>query len=107
MKFHREEYLEIMTFGQFERQMFVELFGPLIGLEQEWRSQGASENELDMTAFDWDYVPVVDCGGNTGLFGGQEKRIIEETDEHIIQLDELGRKIKLCKGYATLPIPMD
>jgi hypothetical protein len=39
--------------------MFSELFGPLVGLSQEWTAQGASREELDLTAFDWDYVPYV------------------------------------------------
>lgn len=31
MKWNREEYIELMTFGAADRQMFCELFGPLIG----------------------------------------------------------------------------
>ncbi|MBN2092202.1 hypothetical protein JW964_21460 [candidate division KSB1 bacterium] len=108
MKFHREEYLDLMTFHSTPpRQMFVELFGPLIGLEAEWRSQGATPEELDLVAFDWDYVSVIDCGGKTGLFGGYPKRIIEETSEYLIEKDELGRTIKLCKGMATIALPLD
>lgn len=49
--------------------MFVELFGPLIGLEDEWRAQGASEDEINLTAFDFDYVDIAQCGGNTGILG--------------------------------------
>ena len=66
MQFTRERYLELMTFGQFERQMFVELFGPLIGLDEEWRGQGASADELSLVAFDWDRVATTGCGGHTG-----------------------------------------
>jgi uroporphyrinogen-III decarboxylase len=107
MKFSREQYLEIMTFGHFERPMFVELFGPLIGLDKEWRAQGASEDEINMTAFDWDYTPVVQCGGHTGFYGCPAERIIEENDSYLIKMDGLGRKTKLPKGYATLPLPLD
>lgn len=107
MKWNREEYVELMTFGKVERQMFVELFGPLIGLETEWREQGAGNEEIEMYGFDWDYVPFVGCGGNTGLMGGYISRIIEDTSEYIIKTDELGRKVKLCKGFATIPLPMD
>jgi uroporphyrinogen-III decarboxylase len=107
MKFRREEYLDLMTFGSFERPMFSELFGPLIGLDKEWREQGASEEEINMTAFDWDYVPVVQCGGQTGVFGGPAEQILEENDQHIIKLDDLGRRTKLLKGYSTIPLPMD
>jgi uroporphyrinogen-III decarboxylase len=107
MKYRREEYLELMTFGRFEKQMFSELFGPLIGLPDEWRAQGATEEEIGMTAFDWDFVPVVQCGGQTGIFGGLAERILEDTDEYIIKSDDLGRTMKLRKGYSTLPLPLD
>ncbi|MBA7579105.1 hypothetical protein ES708_20972 [subsurface metagenome] len=65
MNWNREEYIELMTFGKVERQMFVELFGPLVGLDREWLAQGASQEEVEMVAFDWDYVPLVACGENT------------------------------------------
>ncbi len=107
MKWHREEYIELMTFGKVERQMFVELFGPLIGLEQEWDSQGASKEELTLEAFGFDYVPVVRCGGNTSLRGGVAPKVIEDTREYTIKIDRYGRKVKLCKGRATIPLPMD
>ncbi|HEY9075102.1 MAG TPA: uroporphyrinogen decarboxylase family protein [Anaerolineaceae bacterium] len=107
MRFHREEYLEIMTFGSPIRQMFVELFGPLAGLEDEWRAQGATEDEINLTAFDWDYVPVVRCGGNTGMMSGFEKVVLEETPEYLVERDELGRTMKLPKGFATIALPLD
>lgn len=107
MQFNREEYLELMTFGRVERQMFVELFGPLIGLEEEWRAQGATEDELNMTAFDWDYVPVMDCGGHTGFLGGQEPIVLEETSEYIISRDEMGRTTKMYKQASTIAHPLD
>ena len=107
MKWTREEYIELLTFGKVEKQMFVELFGPLVGLDAEWRKQGALEEELNMTAFDWDYVPVVNCGGRTGIRGGFEKKIIEDTSEYTISRDELGRTMKLTKGFASIPLPLD
>lgn len=107
MKFAREEYIELMTFGHIERQMFVELFGPLIGLEKEWREQGATEDEINMIAFDWDYVPIIRCGGSTGAFGGQKTVTLEENDEYIIQKDYLGRTVKLIKSVASIGLPLD
>ena len=107
MRWSREEYIEHMTFGDSDKAMFVELFGPLIGLENEWRAQGASEDEIAMTAFDFDYVPLVSCGCNTGVFGGMKPRIIEDTPLHTISTDHLGRTVKLCKGKATIPLPLD
>ena len=63
MQWTREQYIELMTFGRAERPMFSELFGPLVGLAQEWRAQGAFDDEIDMVGFELDDVPYVDCGG--------------------------------------------
>ena len=32
----REEYLDYMTFQSNERPLFTEIFGPMIGLKEEW-----------------------------------------------------------------------
>ncbi len=107
MKWTREQYLDLMTFGDAERPMFSELFGPLIGLEEEWLAQGAGPDEINMIGFDWDYVPYVDCGGAAGAFGAPPAQLIEETHEYRIERDYLGRTVKLCKGIATIPLPLD
>lgn len=106
MRWRREEYMDLMTFAKGARPMLVELFGPLVGLEAEWLSQGATTDELDLTAFGFDYVPVISCGGNTGLMGGIQPHLVEETAEYVIAVDELGRKTKLCKGRATIALPL-
>ena len=107
MKFTRQQYLDILTFGECERPMFVELFGPLIGLEDEWRAQGAGDEEIDLVAFDWDWVPRVGCGGATGAIGLPEAVTLEETDAYLIQRDGLGRTKKLIKSTATIALPLD
>jgi hypothetical protein len=107
MRFRREEYINIMTFGPPGRPMFVELMGPLQGLEAEWAAQGASPAEIALVAFDWDYVPVVRCGGHTGLRGGLEPVLLEDTPDQSVWRDELGRTMKLIKQSATLPLPLD
>ncbi len=107
MKWDRQEYIDLLTFNKSDRQMFVELFGPLIGLEDEWKAQGATIDELNLTAFDFDFVPVINCGGHTGVRGGYEPKIIEDNAEYTISKDKLGRTMKLPKNYATLPLPLD
>lgn len=107
MQFTREAYLELMTFGNAPRPMFSELFGPLVGLPEEWAAQGATPAEIDLTAFDWDYVPYIDCGGVTGAFGTAPNETLAETVEYVIQRDYLGRTTKLFKTAATLPLPLD
>ncbi|MCE0497835.1 MAG: hypothetical protein LV481_07820 [Methylacidiphilales bacterium] len=107
MQYRREEYLELMTFVRLGRPMFVELFGPLVGLDKEWRAQGASEEEIGMAAFDWDYVPVKDVPGCTARPRGPSPVIIEDNSEYRIERDFLGRTLKLCKATATIALPMD
>jgi hypothetical protein len=34
----REEYLEHMTFRRNERPLFTEIFGPILGLKEEWEA---------------------------------------------------------------------
>ncbi len=107
MRLTREHYVELMTFAGTGRPMFCELFGPLVGLADEWRAQGASDAELDLTAFDWDYVPVVGCGAGTGAFGAPPARVLQENDEFVVRLDGLGRRTKLFKRSASIALPLD
>lgn len=107
MRWTREQYLELMSFGAFERPMFVELFGPLIGLPEQWRTQGASAEELDLTAFDWDYVERTGGLANTGAIDTRPSEVIEETETHRIERDFLGRTLQLDKRTATIALPVD
>ena len=104
MKWSREQYLTLMSDKPVQRQMFCELFGLLVGLDDEWKAQGASEDELDLSAFCFDWVPVATTGASTGLFGDIETNILEENDKYVITRDTLGRVKKLIKKSATMPL---
>ncbi len=107
MIWDRERYIAHSLFEDTGREMFCELFGPLGMLEPEWRLQGASEREIAMTAFDWDYVPIVRLAGSVGARTGISPRIIEDTPEYTLKTDNMGRLTKLIKKSATLPLPLD
>ena len=103
----RQEYLDYMTFQRNERPLFTEIFGPIIGLKEEWLEQGATPEELNFSAFRYrcearGHVPVI-----TGRMGGYEPEVLEETEDFAISRDGLGRRMKLYKGKATLPLPLD
>jgi len=103
----REEYLAYMTFQANERPLLTEIFGPMVGLKEEWEEQGASPAELDFSAFRYrapliNVVPV-----KCGWIGGRETELIEDSDEFLIYRDAMGRTMKLQKGRATLALPMD
>ena len=106
MQVRREEYLDHMTFRANHGPLFTEIFGPIVGLKEEWAAQGATPQELDMSAFRYRQALNGSIPVNTGWLGGQEE-ILEETPEHIIARDRMGRRVKLPKGYATLPLPLE
>ncbi|HCE44421.1 MAG TPA: hypothetical protein DET40_12810 [Lentisphaeria bacterium] len=100
----RGEYLDWMTFKGGNRIPFTEIFGPLIGLKEEWEEQGATPEELDFSAYRYRIPRITDIDVNTGKLGGS-RTVIEETDELIRYRDDLGRIMRMEKGYATIPLP--
>ena len=103
----RAEYLDYMTFQRNERPLFTEIFGPLIGLKEEWEVQGASPQELDFSAFRYRDEARFGIPVTTGRLGGFPEQPIEDNDDYRLFRDELGRTMKLPKGFATLPLPLD
>jgi uroporphyrinogen-III decarboxylase len=106
MRWTRQQYLALMVDGSFERPMFTELFGPLIGLEAQWQAQGATPEEISLAAFEWDYVPIVNCGGSCGPLGSPSV-VLEETPTHRVERDYLGRTMMLDKRTATIALPQN
>lgn len=107
MQVRREEYLDYMTFKANRRPLFTELFGPIVGLKDEWAAQGASPEELDMSVFRYRQAINGAIPVNTGWMGGEPEQILEETAQHIIARDAMGRRVRLVKGYATIALPLE
>jgi hypothetical protein len=103
----RDEYIALMTFQKTQRSFLAELFGPLVGLPEQWRAGGATEDEIALTAFGFDGVDLVDLGALAGPIHAMKPAVLEETATHIVTRDELGRTCKLAKGYATIALPLD
>ena len=103
----REEYLDYMTFKSNERPLFTEIFGPILGLKEEWEEQGAIPEELDFSAFKYRFEARGGIPVNTGRMGGYPSQTIEENEDFKIYKDGLGRTMKLSKKVATLALPMD
>ncbi len=103
----RDEYLDHMTFQRNERPLFTEIFGPIIGLKEEWLEQGATPQELDFSAFPYRCEGRFSVPVNTGLEGGYPEQELEETEDYKLWRDALGRTMKLSKKAATLALPMD
>ena len=104
----REEYLDHMTFRANARPLVTETFGPMPGLIDEWRRQGARPEELDFSGFRYRAPLVYPVPVNAGGWhGGQQPEVLEETADHIIERDRMGRRLMLVKGTATLPLALD
>ena len=103
----REQYIAHCQFEYTGREMFCELFGPLRQLEEEWRRQGATEKEIAMTAFDWDYVLKTSIPARLGAVTGITPRILEDTPERTLSIDAMGRKSLLYKSSASIPLPLE
>ena len=106
MRWDRQEFIDLMTFNNPKREMFYETMGLLVGLDEEWKAQGAGPDELNLSAFGFDYVHAVNAGGNTGAINVQKEIVLEETAEYRISRDSWGRTVKLVKGTATIPLPV-
>ena len=100
----RDEYLDYMTFKRNEQTLYTEIFGPLIGLKEEWEEQGATEQELDCSAYDYRAPLIHNLEINTRFLMPPD-RIISEDDKLLLFEDGLGRTMRLDKGYSTLALP--
>ncbi|MBN1344728.1 MAG: hypothetical protein JXQ73_18695 [Phycisphaerae bacterium] len=107
MEVDRFEYLDHMTFKANKRPLFTEIFGPLIGLKEEWVDQGATPEELDLSAFKFRRGQTGGVPVCTGWIGGRDEEILEETEEYLIARDERERTVKLIKSSASIPHPLD
>ena len=104
----REDFLDYMTFRKPMAPLFTEIFGPLVGLRDEWRRKGATPEELAFSAFAYRTHPAGMLDVKTGFLGdlgGDE--LIEETEEAIVFRDQYGRRSKLPKRAATIPLPLE
>ena len=101
----REEYLDYMTFRSNTRPLFTEIFGPLLGLKEEWAAQGATPAEIDMSAFPFRYAEEQNLPVWTGWRGGEPTVILEDTPTLLVYRDALGRRMEMAKQASTLALP--
>ena len=80
----REEYLDYMTFRSNQRPLFTEIFGPLLGLKEEWAAQGALPGEIDLSTFRFRFPAEAGLPVQTGWIGGEEPVILEETADVLV-----------------------
>ncbi len=104
MKWTNRQYVDLMTYNHPERPMFSELFGPIVGLADEWRAQGATEDMIGMRAFAFDYVPYYQLG-NLDSIHRQKEIVIEDSPARYVGIDHYGRRVRMDKKTSTIPLP--
>lgn len=106
MTVRREEFLDHMTFAANERTLYRETLGPLIGVKEDWRADGASEAEIDLSAFDYQEALYYDCGVFTGYYGPDLSEIISNDEKELVYRNFMGIRHKLVKASSTIGHPM-
>ena len=69
--------------------------------QRGWCFERPGEDEINMTAFDWDYVPYVDCGGICTAFNTTAPEVIEDNDEYRVH-SRYGKNPPAKSSYRCL-----
>ncbi len=107
MAVRREEYLDHMTFRANRRTLFHEPLGPLPGVKEAWRDQGASEGETDFSAFPYVAPLFADMGVVTGYYGPDRTEIVKDDGRELVFLNQMGVRHKMIRGSSTIALPME
>jgi len=107
MIWDREKYIAHCKGEYTGHEMFTEIFGLLVGLDKEWLAQGATQHEIDLSTFGWDSVKTAYCPPHTGPITGIQPHVIEDNALERISIDKYGRRMRLIKSSATMPLPLE
>jgi len=107
MTVRREEFLDHMTFQANERTLYRETLGPLMGVKEDWRAQGASEEEINLSSFPYQEALYFDCGIFTGYYGPDLSEILQNDEETLIYRNHMGIKHQLIKSSSSLGHPVE
>jgi hypothetical protein len=107
MTVRAEEYLDHMTFRSNERSLYREHLGPFVGVKEEWAAEGASEDELDLSAFHYNEALFHDSGIFTGYYGPDLSEVLSEDEDEIVYRDFMGIRHRTIKASSTLGHPLE
>ena len=102
----KETVLDHLTFKRNDTVLFNETFGPQVGVKGAWRSQGALPEEIDLSAFRYNYCATASLPVCCGRLGSYCKAVSED-DKKVYMIDDMGCKQELYKNVATLPLPVE
>ena len=106
---YRERVLSTCRFEPVDELPFRHAYGLMPGVLDDWHAQGLpSSVETEKDIYEYFGFPARARGlpVNRGFVPAFETRVIEDTPEHRIAVDHMGRTVKVLKDYATLPLPV-
>jgi uroporphyrinogen decarboxylase len=107
---YRERVLRAVQFEPADAVPFRHAYGLMPGVLEDWHAQGLPESVQTRDDI-YAYFGFASKGKglplNVGFSPPFETALLEETPEYRIQMDHMGRKTKVLKEYASLPLAMD
>ena len=107
---YRERVIRTVQFQEVDKLPFRHAYGLMPGVLEDWYAEGLpAEVKTEKDIYDYFGFPTRPQGLplHVGFDPPFASRVLEENDEHRIAVDSMGRKTKLLKGYATLPLAME
>ncbi len=106
---YRQRVIQTITFQPVDELPFRHAYGLMPGVLEDWYQQGlpsSVKTEEDIYTFFGFPTRPKPLPLNVGFDPPFETRIIEDTAEYQIAVDFMGRRTKLLKEYASLPLPL-
>ena len=106
----RDRYLLAVKYQPVDRLPLWHAYGLMPGVLDSWHEEGlpaSVQTDADIREFFGFAWKPASLPLNLGPIPGYETKIIEDTDEHRIEMDLWGRKTKLLKAVTTLPLAME
>lgn len=107
---YRDRVIRTIHFKDVDELPFRHAYGLMPGVLEDWHAQGLPvevQTEQDIYAFFGFPSRPLPLPISPGFDPPFESHVIEDTAEQTIAIDGYGRKTKLLKQYASLPLPMN
>lgn len=107
---YRERLLRSVKFQEVDELPFRHAYGLMPGVLDSWHEQGLPRTvKTDKDIYEYFGFPGKGMAlpVHPGFDPPFETRILEETEEYRIEIDKMGRRVKLIKTSSTIPLAME
>lgn len=107
---HRERIIRTVHFQEVDELPFRHAYGLMPNVLESWHEQGLPRSvQTEKQIYEYFGFPTrgKPLPLNVGFDPPFEGKILEDTDAYQIAIDGMGRRTKVLKDYASLPLAMD